>query len=625
MLNANSAYRPLAQLAANEAAAVSPPPDGYSAGDAVRFLKGNKSPLLALADRAPRWLGEDATFQRELAHERDWYETQRREYALVRHAWLEQGITCLMFKSAGNYPSFPHTSDNIDVLVRPEHGRDARDALRRMGYVELRNVEEPRKYLFRKFHDGRCVSAIHVHEEVAWFVGFLDEDALWARMRPASDDPLVTVPSPEDAILVNLAHACYENKLLRLNDIVRVRHALRLAGDELDWDYILRVAAARGWEDGLCFLLLVYAAVEQAVFGDSRVPAALHTELERRLLQFSYAWRRLEQVRGDVASGQVALPLSLSYWFCKRLYYRKILGDPARTFLQRWRDAALTLAWGIRLKSRIRPQPGAIISLSGFDGTGKTAHADALVEVLRVCEIKASYFWSRGGSTGLPSAISRLVHSLPWRRRATPPLADSVTRRRAKLNNPLVRFAWSWLVAIDQIGTYTLRVRLPALLGRVVVSDRYVYDTAVEMDASLPKEARWSRLAIRTLLKLAPAPDLGYVLDLSPETAQERKTDEVWHAEIDAERRRYQALAGQHGLRVLSTEGGFAESNDLLLREVIMTYMAGYETWLNALFFYNPSQKNAPDPVWSRDKGDRLADRTLRPAANAATNLEAAG
>src|SRR5205823_442021 len=100
-------------------------------------------------------------------------------------------------KSAGNEPSFPYTSDNIDVLVRPAQGPTAREVLRRLGYVELRNIEEPHKFLFRKFHGGRCVSAIHVHEEVAWLVGFLDDDALWERARQAPDDPAVTVPSPE--------------------------------------------------------------------------------------------------------------------------------------------------------------------------------------------------------------------------------------------------------------------------------------------------------------------------------------------------------------------------------------------------------------------------------------------
>lgn len=629
MLSVTSLCRALAQ--ATEAGLPSERPTEVAAAELTRALQRNKYPLLAVATHAPTWLADDGVFRASLAAEREWYVTQRREYGLVRDAWLNAGVACLMIKSAGSYPSFPHTSDNIDVLVRPQHGRTARDALRRLGYVELRNVEEPQKHLFRAFHGGRCVSAIHVHERVAWFVGFLDDDALWARTRRASDDPLVNVPAPEDAVLINLAHACYENKLLRLSEVARLRQALRDCAGALDWVYMERVAASRGWLDGLAFMLRLYADLEAALFDAPLLPAAVAERCADVLRRVDFAARRLAALR---AAPAVDLPLDLSYSFCKRLYYRKILADPARTRRERWRDVGLTLLWGLKLKSGLRPQPGMIVALSGPDGSGKTAHAEALVAALRQCEIKTSYVWSRGGSTGLAALAGRLWRLLAAPPHAVPadaetrgggdaeilsvrcvpasappgsgpgggvaPLADHLGRRRRRLGHPLVRFLWAWLVAADQVGTYTLRAGLPALLGRVVVADRYAYDAAVEMDASLPPEARWSRLAIAALLRLAPRPHLAYVLDVAPEAARARKPDEVWHADLAAERHAYRALAQRFGLRVLSTAGPFAASNDILIREVVMAYMADFETWLNALFLGNPSQKNVPDLAWAR-------------------------
>ena len=81
-----------------------------------------------------------------------------------------------------------------------------------------------------------------------------------------------------------------------------------------------------------------------------------------------------------------------------------------------------------------------------------------------------------------------------------------------------------------------------------------------------------------------------------------RKPGEVWHADLADERGRYLQIAQRHGLRVLSTEGDFAASNDVLVREVVMDYMCDFETWRNALLLGNPSQKNRPDPVWSRGR-----------------------
>lgn len=567
-----------------------------STQEMVRWFQRNKYSLLAVHDVAPSWLRQDPEFQRAVAAEKEWYLQARGEYVVVRDAWLEQGITCLMIKATGCYPSFPHTSDNIDILVRPEQGRSARDVLRRLGYVEVRNVEEPQKFLFRKFHDGACVSAIHVHERVAWFVGFMDEEALWAGSRSASDDSAVNVPSPEEAVLINLAHACYENKQLRLVEIARVRHALRVAGARFDWAHLERVAASRGWLDGLAFLMLVYAGIERCLDGVTSVPEPQVRRFERMVEDVNFVQHHLHELK---SRHSLDLPLDLSYPFCKRLYYRKIFADPTRSPKQRWSDAALTLLWGIKLKSRIRPQPGAILTLSGPDGSGKTAHAQALVEALRLCEIKADYLWTRGGSSGLLGVASRLRHAVVPGTTARDG-ADHLARRRRGLALPIARFAWSWLVAADQIATYWLRARLPAAFGRVVVTDRYVYDAAVEMDLSLPANARWSRLAIDGMLAAAPQPRASYVLDVSPETARARKGEEVWHDDPQGERVRYRELAVRNGLQVVSTEGTFAESNDRLIHAVLMSYMARFETRLNSLFRGNPSQKNAPDPIWVR-------------------------
>ena len=83
-------------------------------------------------------------------------------------------------------------------------------ALLAMGYVWLRNIDETNKWLFRKFDEGRSFSAIHVHAWVGWDVEF-HERAIWDGIRRAVDDPEVMVPSREDAVLINAAHALYES------------------------------------------------------------------------------------------------------------------------------------------------------------------------------------------------------------------------------------------------------------------------------------------------------------------------------------------------------------------------------------------------------------------------------
>ena len=564
----------------------------------VKWCHRNKFPLLAIESGAPDWLREGQPFRDALAAERASYELQRSEYVIVRDAWLERGIPCLMIKSAGNAPSFPHTSDNIDILVPPPQGEAARDMLRDLGYVELRHIEEPQKYLFRRFQAGQSVSAIHVHEQVGWLVGFMDEAALWARLRPSSDDLEVNIPSPEDAVLINLAHACYENKVLRFNDIIRIRYALRTSGAAFDWAYLERVARSRGWLDGLAFMVLAYDHLEGLLFGDRLLPKEQRERFAHIAAADRYTVRRLREIR---AIETPALPLDLSYPYCKWLYYRKILGDPQISRPRRWHDVVTTFQHGVREKTGVRPQPGMTITVSGPDGTGKTTHAQALVATLRFCGIRTDYVWNRGGSTGLLKGASHLRRLLGGQEAATAsPHEDSVTRRSRRLRHPALRFAWSWLVAADQVAIYFWRVQLPARRGRVVVADRYAYDTAAEMDATLPREARWSRLAIRAMLSLVPRPDAAFVLAVPQAVAEQRRRDEVWSADPAAERDRYDTLAADHRLKVIANDGTFAEANDGIFREVMFEYMAGFATPLNALLGCNPSQKNRPDEVWRR-------------------------
>ena len=87
------------------------------------------------------------------------------------------------------------------------------------------------------------------------------------------------------------------------------------------------------------------------------------------------AQKRLSEIRG---MGAADLPLNLSYIFCKHLYYRKVLQDQVRSVTERGRDVVTTLLWGIRMKARLRPQRGLVVTLSGMDGSGSPAGLSSL-------------------------------------------------------------------------------------------------------------------------------------------------------------------------------------------------------------------------------------------------------
>lgn len=55
----------------------------------------------------------------------------------------------------------------------------------------------------------------------------------------------------------------------------------------------------------------------------------------------------------------------------------------------------------------------------------------------------------------------------------------------------------------------------------VLIFDRYIYDQL----AALPMDRWWARAFARLLLRIAPRPDISYLLDAIPEIARARKPE----------------------------------------------------------------------------------------------------
>jgi thymidylate kinase len=553
----------------------------------LAFWKKNKYPLLALnhGGITPQLL-RSPEFQSARNEENTIHNSLKAEYGIVQERWAKVGIRSLLIKSGGFYPSFPYTSDNLDVLIKADDETAARAILLEEGYVELKNIEEPRKFLFRKFSEGRSISAIHLHTRVGWLVGFMDDKVLWEKSRTAPDDISITIPSPEDIILINIAHSFYENKKFRLADIAKIREWWGREG--IDWKYMERVAAQRGWSDGLHFCLLLCAHLEKAVWGETTVPPAIREDWEKSLEHLPMVHRYYQRV---LHRAPVTLPFNISFIFSKYLYYKKILGDRDISFAGRIGDAIHTLAIGVKVRARIRPQPSFLVSFSGPDGSGKTQHAETLVSTLDICEVTAKYYWNRMATSRLIRFFNAIIKAFRHETKEEGTKTGAVGREK-RLKNPLLRFFWSYLVATDMVWSYFLRVRLPLFLGKVVVCDRYVFDAAAEMEGSLAPSDRINRLAIRLMLALSPKPDTAYLLDVSEEACAQRKSENTEADYLRKQRKLYQELAGRYHLRIKNTDREFGDIADEITREVLTQYYRDYGTFLRGLFLSNPGQLN---------------------------------
>ena len=560
------------------------PPRTAGAGDGL--LDGcriNKVPLLSLDSRVPELSAfyEGARFQDAYALERALWSRLHLEYVAVQRAFADADVRMVMIKSAGIAPSLPYKSDNLDVLVALRDAERARTALLALGYVELRNVEEPKKFLFRRFHAGTTACAIHLHESVGWGTGFMLDADLLAQAQPAMDDESIVIPSPEDGLLITMAHAFYEDKRVSLGDLWKVMSILR--GGELDWDQIYRQVAHRGWREGLCTCILIWSRLEKALYGDHSFPPSVVQSAQRQ----APAYCR-EYLRGRL-SQMPTFPFALSFRFSKRHYYRKVYSDRALTVRSKMVDAARHSWAGVARRLPFRVQRSMLISLSGIDGCGKTTHARALVKAFAECDIRSTYVWSRGGSSKLTDFIVRLVKRFLPARDGLDTTSDTriakVKRKGLWLKKPVLRNGWTLLVLIDSLLHYWAKVLLPMLAGRVVIADRYVHDALVELAVSAEREEIAESLMASIVRFLSPKPDLAYLLDVSPLIALARKPEETL-GYLESQIRVYHRMARRGELCIVDAEADQEVVVDKITHKVLSAY---FRRWPGAASSKRPS------------------------------------
>lgn len=179
-----------------------------------------------------------------------------------------------------------------------------------------------------------------------------------------------------------------------------------------------------------------------------------------------------------------------------------------------------------------------VVTFSGLDGAGKSTLIDWLegelerqhypVTVLHMADGVGVYAFLRVAR----DSLQRLVHRGSGSgggadngrdsgrpRWAGPPpsrglvgLADRV-RHAILWSKPLRRL----LYPLDLLIFLVIRFYVATVRGRVLLTDRYFYDTLVDV----ADDGRW--FWVRLLERLTPAPDVPVFLDVSPEESYARK------------------------------------------------------------------------------------------------------
>jgi dTMP kinase len=175
-----------------------------------------------------------------------------------------------------------------------------------------------------------------------------------------------------------------------------------------------------------------------------------------------------------------------------------------------------------------------LIVLMGLDGSGKSTQANMASEWLKRQGIPTQVVWMRGESyiTQPVLKVGKALLRAPREEKRGGGIESGrdyeryVGGKQAMFKNRALRAIWRTLTIIDLYITFKLSFRSVARDTRVVILDRYVYDSLIDIDSAFGSGgAEAVKMLDSSLLGLFPEPDMVFLLEIPPEEAMKRKDD----------------------------------------------------------------------------------------------------
>jgi thymidylate kinase len=161
-----------------------------------------------------------------------------------------------------------------------------------------------------------------------------------------------------------------------------------------------------------------------------------------------------------------------------------------------------------------------LITFSGIDGSGKSTQIEKLRSYIEAegIPVRLLAFWDhvavfRNARSGFSRHVMQSDGSV-----GSP---ERPAERRDKNLQTWPLFLGRSLLHLLDVFNLSRVVKGQRAQAGVIIFDRYIYDQL----AALPIDRWWAATFARVVLRIAPRPDLSYLLDAIPEAARDRKPE----------------------------------------------------------------------------------------------------
>lgn len=160
-----------------------------------------------------------------------------------------------------------------------------------------------------------------------------------------------------------------------------------------------------------------------------------------------------------------------------------------------------------------------LIALSGIDGAGKSTQLEKLKYFFSSADQETVTLWTRGGYTPGINRIKDLSRKFAGKK--LPPSGNS-SQREQILGRSWVQKVWLTLAILDLVRIYGIHVRIWLWRDKVVICDRFLWDTLIDFKILFPHVAVEQWNLWRFLVWITPRPALQCLLMIPLELSESR-------------------------------------------------------------------------------------------------------
>jgi thymidylate kinase len=159
------------------------------------------------------------------------------------------------------------------------------------------------------------------------------------------------------------------------------------------------------------------------------------------------------------------------------------------------------------------------IALSGIDGAGKSTQLNLLKESLENSGGTVLCLWTRGGNTPGSNAVKAFIRRMAGN--SLPPSGHS-SKRDDMLQKDWIQRVWLVLAILDLIRIYGVLVRCWVFRGKLIICDRYLWDTLIDFKIMFPKIDIENWFLWKLLVWCTPVPDKSILLIIPLHLSEKR-------------------------------------------------------------------------------------------------------